>query len=62
VLFSVSAKPGHDHAKTTIMEKQAGRMRHRSNTEYSTLGGGQVKSSDRAIPPVSPGRCPNKSR
>jgi hypothetical protein len=38
VLFSVSAKPGHEHAKTITMESTAGRMRHRSTLSIVPLG------------------------
>jgi hypothetical protein len=37
VLFSVSAKPGHEHANKTIMEKHAGRIRHLSTLSIVPL-------------------------
>ena len=37
VLFSVSARPGHEHAKTITMENSAGRIRHRSTLSIVPL-------------------------
>lgn len=37
VLFSVSARPGHEHAKTITMENNAVRIRHRSTLSIVPL-------------------------
>jgi hypothetical protein len=37
VLLSVSAKPGHEHPKATIMEKKAPRIQHQSTLSIVPL-------------------------
>lgn len=52
MLFSVSAKPGHEHAKTITMENNAGRIQHRSTLSIVPLctvgrkAGSSLRSED----------------